>query len=362
MKINKLRLVNFKSFSDCEINLLPGINLLIGVNGSGKTTILEGLLVAMGGFFTSQERMAPQMLRQIEDRQIRIVNKKPIGTTWVYANSGTLEWSKHKVFDERVKDSKNIAQIKEFGSEVHEWFKSPDNANIAPLLVYYSTQRLFVEAGKTKIQVYDEKLGRKNGYLICLLDKGIRSELVNWLAKAVTDRATRQIEGSKTIDIVLENVNDALRYALQFFLDLPKEFNIKIIPDAYDEYNVNIEIGDGPILPIENYSNGFRNLLYLVIDMVWRASQLNPWLTFPELKVQTTGIVLIDEIDLHLHPKWQGKALPFLANLFPNVQFVVTTHSPTVISNFKHRETEDEQPIDGLLLVDAAHICIGKTL
>jgi predicted ATP-binding protein involved in virulence len=74
----------------------------------------------------------------------------------------------------------------------------------------------------------------------------------------------------------------------------------------------------------------------LIIDLIWRASQLNPWLTLEELAHQQTGCVTIDEIDLHLHPKWQAKAIGILQQLLPNVQFFVTTHSPTVVANFKN--------------------------
>ncbi|MEN9523697.1 MAG: hypothetical protein RL065_2074, partial [Bacteroidota bacterium] len=89
-------------------------------------------------------------------------------------------------------------------------------------------------------------------------------------------------------------------------------------------------------LPLNYYSDGFRNLLYLFIDLVWRASQLNPWLTLEQIKNEVSGVVTIDEIDLHLHPKWQAKAIGLLQHFFPKVQFFITTHSPTVVGNFEN--------------------------
>jgi predicted ATP-binding protein involved in virulence len=71
------------------------------------------------------------------------------------------------------------------------------------------------------------------------------------------------------------------------------------------------------------------------MDLIWRASQLNPWLTLEQLSEQQTGCVTIDEIDLHLHPKWQAKTIGILQELLPNVQFFITTHSPMVVANFK---------------------------
>lgn len=89
-------------------------------------------------------------------------------------------------------------------------------------------------------------------------------------------------------------------------------------------------------LPLSYYSDGFKNLLYLVIDLVWRASQLNPWMNLEELSAQVTGVVTIDEIDLHFHPRWQVKAVDVVSRLFPDVQFFITTHSPSVVGNLEH--------------------------
>jgi predicted ATP-binding protein involved in virulence len=74
----------------------------------------------------------------------------------------------------------------------------------------------------------------------------------------------------------------------------------------------------------------------LIIDIVWRASQLNPWLTLEQITDSVVGVVTIDEIDLHLHPKWQAKAIDIIQTLFPKVQFFITTHSPTVVANFQN--------------------------
>ncbi|MBK9366827.1 MAG: AAA family ATPase [Deltaproteobacteria bacterium] len=87
---------------------------------------------------------------------------------------------------------------------------------------------------------------------------------------------------------------------------------------------------DGRILPLTLLSDGQRGLMALAADIAWRAVQLNPaWGREAPKKVE--GVVLIDEIDLHLHPRWQRSAVRNLITAFPRLQFVITTHSPQVL-------------------------------
>ena len=84
--------------------------------------------------------------------------------------------------------------------------------------------------------------------------------------------------------------------------------------------------------PFRELSDGYRNTLSLVGDIAFRMAALNPQM-LGEVTAKTPGIVLIDEIDQHLHPYWQKNILICLTRIFPKVQFIVTTHSPNVISS-----------------------------
>ena len=91
---------------------------------------------------------------------------------------------------------------------------------------------------------------------------------------------------------------------------------------------------NGHIIPESLLSDGYRNFLWLLIEIAWRCYTLNPFLG-KDAFAKTRGIVTIDEVDLHLHPKWQQRIVPILAEAFPNIQFVITTHSPIVLSSVK---------------------------
>jgi predicted ATP-binding protein involved in virulence len=87
---------------------------------------------------------------------------------------------------------------------------------------------------------------------------------------------------------------------------------------------------NGQIAPYSMLSDGVRNLVAMISDLTMRCAVLNPWLS--ERVNDTRGVVLIDEVDLHLHPSWQRQVIPSLLEIFQNVQFFITTHSPQVIS------------------------------
>jgi predicted ATP-binding protein involved in virulence len=222
----------------------------------------------------------------------------------------------------------------EYGEKILKGFYKP-NQDIAPLIAYYSTQRLFKDANQSSKQKFDPLAGRANGYLQCLKENAIKGTLLDWLGKAVTTRATKQIKGIGFFDLILENVDMAILKTLAYFFNNIDEKSVKIYQEPKFDFDVFLQLDSNMALPLSYYSDGFRNLIYLIIDLVWRASQLNPWLTLNEISLYQTGCVTIDEIDLHLHPKWQAKSISILQLLFPNVQFLISTHSPTVVANFE---------------------------
>lgn len=332
MILDEITLINFKNFSNITVSFHEGVNLFVGTNGSGKTSILEAINVAMGGFFASQES---KMQRPIEFDEIKITKGLREQSASVMAKSTLIQgkWSRTINKDTKSNDVKFLKNVSAYGKTFFDDFNSDDQL-VAPLIAYYSTQRLFKDSSLSEKQRYDAANGRRNGYLKTLKGEAIKGALNEWLGNAVTRRATLLIKEIDKTDLVLENVENAIRKTMLHFLDLPADFSLKIYPDPDFNNELYVYYDEDHDLPLSYYSDGFRNLLYLIFDMVWRASQLNPWLTLEQIAEQVTGVVTIDEIDLHLHPKWQGKAIELIQLLFPRVQFFITTHSPTVVANF----------------------------
>jgi predicted ATP-binding protein involved in virulence len=339
MRIDQIKISNFKNFEQLSVSFEKGVNLFVGVNGSGKTSLLEAINVALGGFFGEQEQ---KMQRMIELSEVRIImgNGSPVraekASIEAFSESFGGSWTRTFNAITKNNDIKNVKLASSYGKKVIEGFADTQSKQIAPLIAYYSTQRLFKDAYQSARQKFDPLAGRRNGYLQCLKDNAIKGALVDWLGKAVTNRATKQIKEIESVDQVLENVELVVKKTLASFLDHVEEDDIKIYQEASFGLELFIQIKDNQSLPINYYSDGFRNLIYLIIDLIWRASQLNPWLTLAEIAEKQVGCVTIDEIDLHLHPKWQSKAIGILQQFLPNVQFFITTLSPTVVGNFSN--------------------------
>lgn len=101
---------------------------------------------------------------------------------------------------------------------------------------------------------------------------------------------------------------------------------------------------EGVVVPISVLSAGYQSLIWMIFDIAYRMATLNPFLA--ENISQAPGLVLIDELDVHLHPRWQWQVIDVLRHVFPNVQFIATTHSPIIIASAKNVWCIDIEQMD----------------
>lgn len=111
-------------------------------------------------------------------------------------------------------------------------------------------------------------------------------------------------------------------------------FNYKV---KSGELEVSIKRKNGTVesLPLRILSDGIKSTMSMIADIAYRMAILNPQL-LDNILQETSGVVLIDEIDMHLHSSWQSKIIKVLTKTFPKVQFIFTTHSPSVLSNISN--------------------------
>jgi predicted ATP-binding protein involved in virulence len=98
----------------------------------------------------------------------------------------------------------------------------------------------------------------------------------------------------------------------------------------YEE--IRLQSSDGSVQPFSMLSSGYNSMVAIVADIALRAAVLNPQ-HGPEAHLRTEGVVMIDELDLHLHPSWQRRVVADLRRTFPRIQFIVTTHSPQIVAS-----------------------------
>ncbi|MBT3209843.1 MAG: AAA family ATPase [Bacteroidetes bacterium] len=324
MDIKNIRLKNFRGYKDLKLDFNKNFNLIIGNNGSGKTAVLEALTVAIGSFFLGIRNVNS---RHILNKDIHIhnfeYNEEHLFPVIIEAegeiNHQKLKWTrelnglKNKTTSIKAKDIKRFAQdidnqIRE-GAEIY-----------LPLLVYYTTGRLFDEVGdKEEKQGKTHIASRFRAYNRCLEAKSTYKIFLKWFKGKELSKNQKGKD-----DINFELVKEAI------ISNVPNCVNIFYEIDPDRQQGLKIQLADKRILPFHSLSDGTRNFLAIIGDISYKCVTLNPHLKNNAL-LKTRGIVLIDELDLHLHPDWQQRIIHSLRNTFPNIQFIVTSHSPFLI-------------------------------
>lgn len=339
MRIDKLTVKNFRGFEDVSFDFHPQFNLLVGENASGKTSVLDALSVAAGSWFLG---IGGHDTRHIRDDDVRKVfvglgpfktleSQFPVSVEAEGVVSGVLlrdepgRWSREIENAGGKTRFKSANWIKKAASEAESRVRSGHAVRL-PLVAYYGAGRLWVQAKDMEGGDPDKDAhppSRLDGYKTSIDPRISFAALFRWLANekyvALENKAERN---------VFRIVKEAMRSCLEGCLKLDYEV-------AHKTVMVIMERGEK--LPYALLSDGQRAMLALVADIAVKAALLNPQLDDAVL-TETDGVVLIDELDLHLHPRWQRHVVADLKRTFPKIQFFASTHSPQVIGETPHEE------------------------
>lgn len=301
------------------------LTLIVGENGVGKTSVLWALRVllshALGKVVKTRTK---NLLFQPED----IARGWPYLRTEVGAVLGPdgtiLTCTAQKNAAAFVRSTEEDGRSREHAVDTPDKYevsggsfpspKKPSGPS-APLVVYYSAHRsLALDRGASKARAAG---GTAAAYAEALEDRELRlgEAALLWRKEAALEETDRRPA----------RANRALEQALPTFLG---EFrNLRVEGDDKPRLVVDKR---GTTLDLSQLSDGERGLLAVLIDLTRRLAQANPHLQAPAQDGQ--AIVLIDELDLHMHPRWQREIVSRLISTFPKCQFVATTHSPQIIS------------------------------
>jgi predicted ATP-binding protein involved in virulence len=209
--------------------------------------------------------------------------------------------------------------ISEAGTEAEQRVRAGEGITL-PLICAYGTERLWIEkghhTGKTAGDKTRRKPSRLDGYRDCFNFTIQETALIDW----IRDQTTVSLP-VKQDTVALGVVKSAITRCVEGAKSLYYDGRYDDVVILLDEY--------GPQL-LRNLSDGQRIMLTLVGDLASRAAILNPHLANDALR-DTPGVVMVDELDLHLHPKWQRRLIHDLKTTFPYLQFIATTHSPQLV-------------------------------
>lgn len=336
MQIQRLTIKNFKKFRECRIDLDPHFNLFVGENAAGKTSILNALTIAIDSWFLGM-RTAERAVGIDGDEVHLLAVPQPDSTTFekqfpvvievqAFVQGQSVQWAR-KLLREGGKTTTGRTKEVVVLAEQADHAVREGREIVLPLICSFGAERLWYESAHYKPRKKDDAAPRRpsrfDGYSDCTGFNIQETELVKWMR--VEYLASRQ-RGTPTL--AWGTVKGAIVSCIEDTTDL-------FFDDRLNEFIVRME-GLGDQL-FSNLSAGQRIMLTLIGDLVRRITMLNPHLGERAL-LETPGVVLIDELDLHLHPKWQRRVTHDLKRTFPLVQFVATTHSPQLIGEAFPRE------------------------
>ncbi|WP_419784273.1 AAA family ATPase [Maridesulfovibrio sp.] len=385
MRINKLKLENYRLFKDVELDFSkesPGdtnVIVFIGNNGAGKTTILEALSLNLSWLVAriKRERASGSAMKDLAIANGE--NFSVVTTDAVYSQT-PYQWTLAKTMKGKKKTvESNLKGLTELAELFRDNYTKDENASL-PLLAYYPVERTILDI-PLKIRT-KHSFGQLDG-LDGSLQTGVDfRRFFEWfreredsesevLARDVLPTMITKIQHDydsippDNLDVLFNNVKtslkdkqlNAVRNAIEALM--PGFENLRI--ERKPRLRMMVD-KDNSQLDVEQLSQGEKSLMALVGSIASRLSMMNPALAEP---LEGRGIIMIDEVDLHLHPRWQQGIIDRLRSVFPNCQFILTTHSPLVISNSQNilaymLEDGDIRQLGNLYGMDANQVLLQE--
>lgn len=323
-RFQQLTLDQFRCFEHLELPLEDDLTLLFAENGGGKTAVLTALAAGLTPFQTG----APRALKLDAQRDARKVTldergrREPAGPctlAWTAkAGDETVTWSNSVNPASNRKTSDHAAVLAAF-----EKVRVPGTR--WPLFAFYGVDRM--GRGKASTKPAPTRPDRWEGYTSSLDPAQDDSALLTWLLEEILADTVRRQNGEPE------------RFLATAVMDTVAKATPGVTRAWYDpkERSPVVRFETGEVATWKELSDGFHVYLSLIADLARRAVMLNEQ-DGGEAPSKIEGVVLIDEIDLHLHPRWQRVVLDGLRKIFPRLQFVVTTHSPQILSSALNRQ------------------------
>lgn len=360
--MRRITINNFRCYERKSMDFRRGINLLIGDNSVGKTSLLRACNLVMNAFFcgysdenTKWKSAEDDDFREIKNDDI-VTDDLPINIAFeldeidcpniTLEDGSVIPLHNHETFAEEFgypefniekKSKKNarnlisgLVSLRAYASLLQKNSHaivdgSSIQRNALPLFAYFTTEDIHTIRKFDKEKTYFRKYPQKPsfGYFESFDCKGL---LDCWLKRLLVLKEAKK--GETEIECVRKAIVNALG---------PSGCNI--IADMEVRINDNevfFVYCDGREVRSDLLSDGYRRLVSIVVDIAFRSALLNKVMYGDEAYKQTHGTVIIDEIDEHLHPELQVRILKALHETFPKIQFIVSTHAPLVMSSVEN--------------------------
>lgn len=358
MKIRNITVRNFRGFEQKSFDFDPRMNVVLGDNTTGKTTLLHAVQIALGAYLQSltlvkgvsrnfkkgdhvskYSESSKSFLPIVEKPSIEVNADFFIGD--YHTETDSLQTSTQAIWWKREsnKISRSAAgELMEAVKNMEAKRRMADHTGINsvfPLFLSFGASRL--EKNYNAAQKTKARASREDKAYRCALDEQVDfKSAFDWIYRYDKELAKGlEFEGTK----------EAFIHAIQTAIPALKQIDIDI---KNNEFTASVQMSKDPApywLTYDMMSAGFKAMINIAAEIAYRCVELNGFLGVNAVK-QTPGIVLIDEVDLYLHPHWQQHVLADLQEAFPLFQFIVTTHSPFIVQSV---DTNNVITLDAIL-------------
>lgn len=329
MLLKQIQLTHFRHFKTCNIQLHPRLTVFVGNNGEGKTAILDSIAIGLAPILSHLPKVSAIYFKENDIH----INHHAETAAFVRVQLETLDqlvWDVTKKRDQSQKTIQAIPKnqgVKQLTKYLDAFIDAlnENQSTTLPVFVYYDINRVVPDTIVLKPPVQKD-LSRFKALNNALQPNTQFKDALEWFyAMEFEELKNQQARQDFNYRLpVLETVRQAMTTMIPMISNPHISTNPPHLMVSWQKKN-----GDIFDLKLEQLSDGYRTLLALVMDLARRLAQANPHLINP---LHSEAIVLIDEIDLHLHPELQQTVLLDLQRTFPNTQFIVTTHSPQVLT------------------------------
>ena len=342
MKLERVEIENYRAIEKLDLPLDPALTVFHGANGHGKTSVLGAIAAGLGSI--------PMLLPEVSgvgflktdrrgQRPLRVMLRTRDGIEWerrVLGQQGTASRrtsTRRRMLKEKVEEV--VAADRE-GAEPLD----------LPIVAFYDTDRAVFDAPHRR-RSFKTEFPRYAALEGALAPRTNFREFFKWFY-AMENEELREKKERRDWDYQLKELI-AVRTAIERMVPRVFDPRIKLRPLRF-AVSMESESGKPEELALDQLSGGYRIVLALAADLARRMAQGNPHLADP---LESEAVVLIDEVALHLHPRWQQRILVDLRRTFPNTQFIVSTHSPQVLTT-----VPPEQIVE--LRREEGHIVAGR--
>ena len=330
MRIRELTLRNYRVYAEHQLfKFADQFTVVAGINGRGKTALLDGLALLCSRFLPLVSS-ARSGYRTITPSEVHLgAASAELGMKINCAGIPLVYKLTYDKEHRQIKTTKLFAAVRQ---RVRNAYGNPTRADDqAPLVVYYTTDRAGYRLPRTLPK--EVPRGQAAAYSGALLNRTVnfRDFMARYRSAVRVERTEKRRNPNFLGDHAVTAISETVTTFLDGFQNLRvQEEPLRLLVDKA-----------GLALDLSQLSDGERSCLALICDLGRRLALANPLLDEP---LHGAGVVLIDELELHLHPKWQREVSEKLRRTFPNIQFIATTHSPFVIQALKPGELINLDP------------------